>query len=928
MAHSSSTQNDANQSILKSPSDEQTASPAHSRLPFRRQASWVNPSARYQHVPPIDQDITGIDEDDYEDYDKLRGHGLGLSNVPQSSGASVVKRKAVTSPPPTSPDLSRSTAPLSQASTAQNTGNLGPEGEATKWATPQSSRYSLQDSAYKHTADNVRLIHNDHGHGPEACPTRGDVLKAEWGWFTYVLLALAIYSWVFSGIFLGIAVAKPRWGYRIGTSGRGSVSYDAATLLSALLSKLVELTFCTTFVATLGQILSRRAFAANKSPSKRGISIADMNMRMWIMQPGTLVTHFTGLKYVIASVLGITALAAAIAGALYTTSVEALVSPKLKFGRNETLRMNGQVYASYGNVQRLSDTCQTPIALADDAEKGTTCLQIDLAGNGFRNLDSWLGVWKSVQTSSDSVKMLSAAPRPPPTAILYDNTTVHGRWIRPSKENVTEDSAQHGRFVQNATIVMPHANVFHAAREPSNRLLQPSDLQGAGQYYLKAAVPAPGVNALCVGVSEDEISPLIGNGTEGIMPAQWPNVTTPIDALFNWSQTPDHTTTWAYPWFGKLPIEYNTVGNTSTLYGTQWVYLLAKPPATTVTNDYVVCGVRSFLYSDCSTSLFVASSGSELAVHCERDSDNWRSYWKNANDTELPLPMVVPNKDWKDIGVEWLRAVALTSGITDADASAARILTQMIPAYTNTTDTVLSPTHPSIGEALCVLSGYTLLLASDAAPFVHYWDYAPGLPPLLEEPALEKFPAILSYKDYASGGDQKWKGVFYIVLVAVFGLNTFCLICLLYYYCLYGEVTDYTEPQNLFALAINSPPAQPLAGACGGGPRGEMLGRKWFVDMVTPGDRTATPDPSTRDRASGAHFYVRYPDENDPLLGNAASAVNTPAGETGSRFSQMLQSPIMRRRGDRTSLMRPKSTGEFEVDESAAVAQYAKLTGR
>jgi len=44
-----------------------------------------------------------------------------------------------------------------------------------------------------------------------------------------------------------------------------------------------------------------------------------------------------------------------------------------------------------------------------------------------------------------------------------------------------------------------------------------------------------------------------------------------------------------------------------------------------------------------------------------------------------------------------------------------------------------------------------------------------------------------------------------------------------------GLVTDYTEPQNLFALAINSPPSRALAGSCGHGPDGAELVTAWHV---------------------------------------------------------------------------------------------------
>lgn len=927
MAQSVTSQSDFNPTDLRSPYEEQTVSPAHPRNPFRRQTSWVNPSARYQHLAPVDQDIAEQDEFGYE-HERAEAHGLGLSNVPSSAGASIVKRKPIHPLP--SPDPYAS-GHFSQATTAQNSGNLGVEnGSGLRWAVPStSSIYSQQEGPYKHMPDNTHLITHDHAGGSHACPTRGDLLKPGWTGFTILILVLGVFSWVFSAVLLGLGVARPRWGRRIGT--HGALSYDAATLLSALVSKLVELSFCTTFVATLGQILTRRAFAsAGTTPGKQGISLAEMNMRLWIMQPGTLITHWTGAKFVLTTLLGVVTLIAALSATFYTTAAEALVSPKLKFGRNETLQLYGQVSTSYSNVKWLAEACDTPVpTTSDPLSRGTTCLQIDFAGNGYRNLNSWLSAWKEVQDSGDNVEQAALRPRPPPTAVLYDNTTVHGQWIKPSGENITADSAKFGRYVQNATIVMPHNNVLQAARYSRNKqILQPNDLQGAGAYYLSAAVPAPAINALCVGIQTTEVAPLILNHStyDGL----FRNFTTPIDHIFNWSMTPDNINTWPHPWFEKAPKEFNTIANTTNGTGNPANFIIAKPPSTVTTNDYVICGVRSFLFNNCSTNLFVASSGSDLSVHCNSakkvDPQIWKPYAETVNKTSPP-PMVVQAPDYRLVSFEWVRAVGLTSGVHDGDASAERLLTQLIPPFSKDSPIKLSPTMPSIAEALCVLSSYTLLVGSSSSPFVHYWDYAYAENNILGQPAEVRFPAILSYKDYSSGGDQNWKGIFYVILATVFILNTFCLICLLYYFLRYGEVTDYTEPQNLFALAINSPPSNLLAGACGAGPSSQMLGKKWCVDMLVPekGDDGVTSvsgiDP--QHVSPGApHFFVRYPEE-EPLL---ASAVNTPT--TTNRFSTLLSpsSPAFKRRSKRSSMGKPLS--EYEMEESPAVAQYMKLVGR
>lgn len=41
---------------------------------------------------------------------------------------------------------------------------------------------------------------------------------------------------------------------------------------------------------------------------------AEISMRAWIMQPGTILTHFDSVRYVLTSVVGVLALFAALAG--------------------------------------------------------------------------------------------------------------------------------------------------------------------------------------------------------------------------------------------------------------------------------------------------------------------------------------------------------------------------------------------------------------------------------------------------------------------------------------------------------------------------------------------------------------------------------------------------------------------------------------
>lgn len=131
------------------------------------------------------------------------------------------------------------------------------------------------------------------------------------------ILALAFYSTALSGLYLVVSIIGPRYGKRIGNDG---IDLNTASFLSALFAKTVEISFVTVFVAFLGQLLSRRALAKRSS----GVSIADMSMRVWIMQPGNLVTHWENIRYSGLTVIGVTALTATVMALLYTTAAEIL----------------------------------------------------------------------------------------------------------------------------------------------------------------------------------------------------------------------------------------------------------------------------------------------------------------------------------------------------------------------------------------------------------------------------------------------------------------------------------------------------------------------------------------------------------------------------------------------------------------------------
>ncbi len=439
---------------------------------------------------------------------------------------------------------------------------------------------------------------------------------------------------------------------------------------------------------------------------------------------------------------------------------------------------------------------------------------------------------------------------------------------------------------------MPHANLFNAARDPKNHILQPEDLQGNGEYFIRAAIPAPMINVLCVGLDSTEVSVFKSTNTSA---SYYPNASV-ADDVFGFGAGGFAAGFQQAPSFPQLPIPYNILGFISQDYGYPAVYVLAAPPPEGKRvsfypyMDYMMCSVKSAQYRNCTTYYHVAQSGGQMSVECDNSTGNTLSYYSSVKDARIGHW----EPDWKDVGSEWLRAVSLNSGIFNSNASNDRLLAQFIPPYLNATGadayTYLPNNMPTMGEALAVLAGSTAVLASSTAPFLHYWNYSKTT---LEEPQYQNFRAMVSYKDYASGGTQDWQGLFYVVLVAVFLLSCFSLVYLLWTFCLLGRVTDYTEPQNLFALAINSPPSSSMSGTCGPGPSGGLLAKKWEVDMQKSGSPT--------DRNVHPHFYVRCKDDTSPV------------------------SPSKSRRKRRS---KTPTIASFSVAESPAVEQYLRLSGK
>lgn len=139
------------------------------------------------------------------------------------------------------------------------------------------------------------------------------------------------------------------------------------------------------------------------------------------------------------------------------------------------------------------------------------------------------------------------------------------------------------------------------------------------------------------------------------------------------------------------------------------------------------------------------------------------------------------------------------------------------------------------------------------APYVMFWNYSSSTP-MLDDYALQYFNGSVKAQQYASGGVDSPSKAWMPILFLVFLMNILVLAYFLFHQ---GLVTDFSEPPNLFALAVNSPPSHLFAGSCGGGPGGKQYVVNWFVN--TEGDHLYM-EPGQK----AAHAHVEHAPPSPP----------------------------------------------------------------
>ncbi|KAH0366105.1 hypothetical protein KCU65_g5582, partial [Aureobasidium melanogenum] len=470
----------------------------------------------------------------------------------------------------------------------------------------------------------------------------------------------------------------------------------------------------------------------------------------------------------------------------------------------------------------MAQQCFTPIARSDDNYAEITCVDIRYSYQGNLDLQNYLSQWESISRNGEGGFDLLGRPSPA-TLFHNNNTRVVSSWIE-----VLNTTTVSGRVVNNVTLAVPHIGVISAARNLINGILQLEDLDGQANYSLKAQVHSPVVNVLCVNMNKDELAPIVytewsnntlnttlwptGSQLAWYQPGNQPNGTylnkTVVDDLFGWGEKYKTSP----PVFPKLPVAYDTVLNHTGAYGRRAIYLLGRSPTQDEEDGYSLCSLKSYKTTLCSTPYNSSASGDSIESICQ---DSQRS-------PSLPDGYGVgkPNPNWPYSAAQWADDLELNDGLIDGEASMARLLTQLA-----LTTPELTRSQPSLAEALAVLASGMTLMATEDTQFMDGWNYSSNI---LDPGQYQFMNATLLAKEYTSGdGRLPATNAFYAVLAATFLLDLFCLG---YFVLQNGLITDFTEPFNLFALAINSPPSAMMAGSSSTGPSKDQIREKWFIE--------------------------------------------------------------------------------------------------
>ncbi|KAK6536204.1 hypothetical protein TWF281_000447 [Arthrobotrys megalospora] len=633
-----------------------------------------------------------------------------------------------------------------------------------------------------------------------------------------MILSLSIFSTVFSILFFLIAVTKPR--YQNFIHATGHLSPTTASLLSAIFAKAIEISFVTVFTSYAGQVLSKRALKRNS----KGIRIADLLMKGWVYQPGSLLTTFPGLRHAGGTVLGVVILFVVLCVTLYTTAADSLVSPKLHFGKYGDGRLQGYVALTYANSTALASRCPAIISSSLDGPMNgsalpvsqTTCYRVHNSYQPLRDFTFFTDAWNGYR-SDQSIPRNELNKRPVGWTTV-GNERYYGAWL--------EISGSEG--LNNVTLAMPHGGIVPSVRNVTlNNLVQPETQSDFGNIDATASVLSPAINVICYKLNQTAVQWFISNNSSDTRQG---TLDPGAQQAFNFdpssSQSLSTPSSGRYlaPLFVSLPPPFNVAIFSSAGYTDPSMYVLTAANATT-TPSYSLCALRSLLTSRCSTNYLSASGGGNVTTNCSPNNPNALSRY-------LPSTRDTYQSQFKDIST----ALAYALSLNVADAALSRILgifaTSTVPGF--------NPSLPSVAEALAILYANAIVLSSVNAQFgadEKSNSYAGVDPYPYQLPTTESFHSRIRTIEYASGVSTGWQASFYVVLAGVMVLNLFCLV---YFFVTRGLVFDITEIENLFCVAFNSRPDGSGTDVDGGvgrrdgfygkGPKGKQFGLAFHVD--------------------------------------------------------------------------------------------------
>ena len=345
---------------------EDLAAPPNSFHHFQQRAPALRNRPGYARVPSVSfaderhgqQAGLPDEEPSLDSRDRASSHGLGIALPLQHASVESIDiqpaRKHGTPADifiPSNPPTPGSAKPLmSPPSTGGMSGSTKYDSPYSDWDTSYASaklpskqshvslQSSVQPSIYANSEAGLLSIRSRYdSFAPQhQCVSTTNFKRPRLNWISITIMVFAVYSTVMSALFLVVAVRGPRYGRMIRTNSTLTIS--GATVLTTFFAKTIELTFVTVIVALLGQALARRA---HDKKMERGITLAEINMRSWILQPGTLFTHWESVRYAGVTLLGFVSLLAAILALLYVTAANALVQPQLKFNAPQRYVMQG-----------------------------------------------------------------------------------------------------------------------------------------------------------------------------------------------------------------------------------------------------------------------------------------------------------------------------------------------------------------------------------------------------------------------------------------------------------------------------------------------------------------------------------------------------------------------------------------------------------